>query len=291
MWAGSYVAMKFAGAEMPAGVVVTLRYGFATLVYLLLIPLVGPPRIRGRDWWIVGGVGVVNFALSPVMQVTALQHTQAVDVAILVVLEPAVTVALAALLLRERLGRRTLGALALGLLGMLILSGTGAGAAGAEGGSRLFGNALFTASLLSEVAVTIAGGRLAPKYPALSTIAAMKACGFLVAAAVYLPALGETDFSAVSPRAWASLAYLALFASLFAYAAWYRVLRTAPVNQVALSLFVQPLIGSAIGYFLAGERIGWNTMVGALLICGGLAWQQASLSRRRRGRPRSGVVN
>ena len=94
-WADSSVAMKFAGDAMPVGSVVVFRYGIATFGYLLLLPLIGLPRLEKRDWFLVAVLGAVNFALAPTLQVESLRYTQAADVSILIGLEPLITVLLA----------------------------------------------------------------------------------------------------------------------------------------------------------------------------------------------------
>ena len=45
-------------------------------------------------------------------------------------------------------------------------------------------------------------------------------------------------------------------ASLFAYTLWYYLPAGAAVKQLALSIFVQPVVGVAIGYFLGARRLG-----------------------------------
>jgi hypothetical protein len=79
MWAGSYVAMKVAGEAMPVGAVVVFRYALATFAYLFLIPFVGLPRLKKRDWALVAVLGVINFALTPTLQVEALRWTRAAE--------------------------------------------------------------------------------------------------------------------------------------------------------------------------------------------------------------------
>ncbi|MDA1236882.1 MAG: DMT family transporter, partial [Acidobacteria bacterium] len=118
MWAGSYVAMKVAGDAMPVGAVVVFRYGIASLAYLFLIPIVGLPRMAKRDWALVAALGVVNFALTPTLQVQSLRLTRAADVSLLIGLEPILTVILAGLILRELLNPRIIGAMVLGLAGV-----------------------------------------------------------------------------------------------------------------------------------------------------------------------------
>ncbi len=277
LWSGTYVAMHFAVAEVPVGAIVVLRYGLATLGYLLLAPFVGLPRFERRDLGLVLVLGAVNFALAPTLQVTSLRYTRPTDAAILIALEPILTVLSARLVLREKLAGRTIGALALSFVGMLILSGIGLSGA-APDPDVLLGNGLFLASMVCEISVTIAGGRLAKRYSALPTMAAMKAAGFATAALVYFPVMRRLDFGAISVGTWSSILYLALLASLFSYSMWYYVMREAPVSKMALTLYVQPLFGAFLGWLLAGDRIGWGTLAGGALIVVSLLWWQVKRS-------------
>jgi len=274
-WAASYVAMKAAGGEMPVGAVVFLRYGLASLLFSFGGYWTGLPRIAVRDLFWLGLLGAANFALAPTLQVTSLRYTQAIDVSILIALEPLLTVVLAALALGERPTRTTLGALFAGTLGMIVLSGVGFQGASPElTRARLFGNLLFVASLLCEAAVTVAGGKYKDRYSPAHVIWFMKLAGFLTAAAVYAPVVAATDFNAISARGWSSVVFLAVFPSIFSYTSWYWIIRTVPVNQVALSLFFQPLAGTVLGYWLLDETLGWRTFAGAVLLCSSLAWWQ-----------------
>lgn len=279
IWSGTYVAMKIASEELPIGAVVFLRYGLTTAAYLLLTPWLGLPRLARNDWGLVAALGALNFTLAPTLQVLAVQYTQAADVSILTALEPALTVLLAALLLRETIARRTWVTLALAITGMLILSGGGA-EAGGSASDRLFGNSLFLTSMLAEISVTVAGGRLARRYPVVPTMAAMKGVGFLVAGLVYFGVLVDVDYAALSPRTWGALTYLGLLGSLFAYSTWYWALKQAEVNQAAMSLFLQPVTGAFFGWLLLSESIGLNTIAGGALICGAVAWMEWRRGRR-----------
>ncbi|MDA1315158.1 MAG: DMT family transporter [Acidobacteria bacterium] len=279
LWAASYLGMKVAGQEMPVGVVVFLRYGMASMLLLSVAPWNGLPRLERRDWLLVVGLGALNFTLAPTLQITSLKYTQAIDVSILIALEPMLTVLLATLALRERPTRSTIWALAAGSLGMLVLSGVGFSGEVATAPNRLFGNVLFTASLLCEASVTVAGGRLAGRYPASHSVLAMKAAGFIAAAVFFSPVILSTNFVEISWRGWAAVAFLAVLPSVVCYTLWYRVIKVVPVNHVALSLFVQPIVGTAIGYTLLGETIGYETVLGALLVCASLAWWQVRALR------------
>ncbi len=266
--------MKLSVQEMPVGTVVFLRYGIVSLLFLAAMPWLGIPRFQRRDLLLIVVLGALDFALAPTLQVTSLLYTQAVDASILIALEPMMTVLVAAVALRERPSRPTIFALIAGTIGMLVLSGSGFGAATPGASHRLLGNLLFSASLLCESAVTVAGRTLAPRYAASHLVFGMKMAGFLVASLVYAPTITSTNFAGITMRGWGSVLFLAVLASMFGYVIWYRVIRLVPVSYVALSLFLQPLLGTILGYTLLGEEIGLQTLVGAILVCVSLAWWQ-----------------
>ena len=273
-WTGSYVAMKWAGDEMPVGVVVFLRYGGASLGFVVGNLFTGLPRWHRSDLGYLALLGALNFALAPTLQIASLRHTQAIDVSILIALEPMLTALVAALLLKENISRKTGVALAIGTAGMFVLSSVGLPSARGWAAKRLLGNLMFFSSLLFEVAVTVSGRRLAYRYRPSHAVQAMMLAGFATAGVVYAGSIAAMDFTVPSLRAWGSIVYLVVGPSIFSYTLWYRILREVPANRVALSLFFQPVIGTFLGYLLLGETIGVETIVGGTLVVGGLAWWQ-----------------
>jgi drug/metabolite transporter (DMT)-like permease len=280
VWAGSYVAAKTAGAELPVGVVVFLRYGLASAGILCMWLVLGFPRFRRRDLWVLAGLGVLDFWLSPLLQILGLGYTQAIDASVMIAFEPIVTVLVAAVALRERPSRATWIALAVATAGIFLLSG---GAEPLRTGSlplRLLGNLVFAASLICEASVTVAGRPFTQRYKPHDAIGAMIVVGFLATTAIHFPEIARTDFGSVSRSSWISVLFLAFGCSIFAYTFWYRVIREVPVNRVALSLFFQPVLGTFYGLVLLGETLDAGALVGALLICATLVWWQRHAGAR-----------
>lgn len=274
IWASSYIAMKVAVAELPVSGVVFLRYGIAALGFVGIWAFTGFPRLKGRDLALILILGAFSFALSPVLQITGIQYTQAVDVSILISFEPIIMVLVAALALRERPNRRTLLALLIATAGLIVLSGISDAGNGEGHQLRLLGNLLFLSALVFEGAVSVSGRALTRRYRADHLIGAMMIAGFLAGTVVNGASISTIDFRQISDSVWGAVIFLGLGCSIFTYVVWFRVLKDVPVNRVALSLFVQPVAGTILGSSLLDEEVNVRTLAGALLICASLIWWQ-----------------
>lgn len=273
-WAFSYIAMKYASAELPVCDVVFLRYGIVSVIFLIYWLFRRPPKFSTKDALLMGGVGVLDFFVAQMLQVTALHHTQAIDASIMIMFEPLFTILLAALFVRERPSKKTWVTLSLGMVGILFLSkGTFTAGSGISP-DRILGNLLFLSSLLCEATYSAAGAVYAKRYGPIHAVAWMMMCGFVVGSIVNFPTIHELPFLMLSARVWMSILFLAVGCSVFCYSLWYWVIRRASVQQAAVSLFLQPLIGSLFGYVLLGESIGFGTLLGAGLIISSLIWWQ-----------------
>ena len=273
VWASSYVAMKMAVAEVPVAGVVFLRYGIAALGFLILWRFTGFPRVARRDLALLILLGAGNFALTPILQLTGIQYTQATDVSILIAFEPLITVLVAAMALRELPNRQTMITFFIATIGLFILSGVNV-AGGSFPWLRLFGNLLFLFGLVFEAGVSVGGRALTQRYRPDHLIGLMMMAGFLANGVVNAPTIGRLNLGAISMSVWGAVLFLGLACSIFTYVVWFRVLKVVPVNRVALSLFVQPVVGIILGGTILGETINAGTIAGAVLICVSLvAWQ------------------
>ncbi|MGH7978593.1 MAG: EamA family transporter, partial [Limisphaerales bacterium] len=65
---------------------------------------------------------------------------------------------------------------------------------------------------------------------------------------------------------WSLLAYLAIVCTVAGYLLWFAVIRETRVNIAALTIFVQPLAGTAMAIVFLGESLHWGQIMGALTI-------------------------
>jgi drug/metabolite transporter (DMT)-like permease len=76
--------------------------------------------------------------------------------------------------------------------------------------------------------------------------------------------------AAMPARAWLVLAYLALICTLAGYSLWFAVIKETQINEAALTLFVQPVVGAAVAMAWLHETLRWGQLWGSLVIVAGL---------------------
>lgn len=266
-WASSYTAMKLALGEMPLGLVLIFRYGIAALVlWPLALRSRGSWRLSARDACIVVSVGVLDFALSPFLQLRAVQLTFTSDVAVLVAFEPMLTALLAVVLLRERLARPTLYAFAAATGGMLLMSDLRLTADGLSAGVRLYGNFLFLLGLCCEALYSVSSRFLNRQHSPYRLSCLMMSAGAVANLLAHHAALTPAHVAAIGPTGWGMVLFLALGCSALGYAGWCVMLQRMPVNQITLSLFLQPIFGGLVSYVVLREVPTIRTLAGAALI-------------------------
>lgn len=280
IWTSSYVAMKIAMVSMPIGLVLILRYGIATLVFLAIGSFRGIPQLTKREWLLVIGVGIANYSLSPFLQLKSLTLTNVIDVSVLVSTEPILTALIASLILRERLTWDLVTVFLISTVGVLLMSGIPLQATAIPMSPvRLVGNLLFILALCCEGANSVTGRHLTMRHSPLTLVAWMHAAGF--AANLLFNFRTFSSLPAISLNGWLAILHLGIFCSAVGYGVWYVLVKKIPVSRLALSLFLQPLIGTLFGYFLLKERLSLQTMIGAgLILVSLLVWVIKSSSQK-----------
>ncbi len=267
LWAGSYTAIKIALRELPIELLILLRYGSAALLLLAITTALNRhAAIARRDIkWIVL-LGIIVFVLSPTLAFRGIDYSQAIDISILVSLEPLTTALLAFFILKERLDLRKGLSIVIAIPGVLLLSGIWNMQAGHFTPLRLLGNSLFILSLFCEGSHTVFGRALSRRYPPLTVSTYGFAAGFLCFAVLNWHHLQFFVDHSLSVQTWAALFYLAVLCSAFGYTAWFFVLKRLPANTIALTLYLQPVMGALISYLVLGEVLIGSAWLGAGLI-------------------------
>lgn len=244
-------------------------------------PLIAKPLSR-LQLMFFAGLGGITFFVSPWMQMRGLASTAATENAVIVALEPLVTIVMARIFLGEKLHFFDYVALVLALLGFVLLAEVNLFTDGSSGGeSHFWGNLIILLSFIGEGSYSVLGRKLLASHRATGLFGSALGVGllFFVVATPFVLLTGE---GAPVPGASALLAlgWLGPLSTAGPYLFWLIVLTEFAVVNIALTVFIQPIFGVVWGYLLLGERLSSLQILGACIIIGGV-FLQVFLSNRR----------
>ncbi len=228
---------------------------------------------RPRDWALLLLLAWAGYALPQILGALGLERSTATHGALLSPLEPIGILIGGALFLSEPLNGATLLAAALGVGGtaLIVLSSGAMPEAG-----DLVGDLTMAAGHLAWAIYTLAAKPLLARHDPLRIAAASAALSPIP----LLPlALAEpVDVARLLP----SLGWIVLLAFLTTAVltfAWNRALRDIAAGTMAIFIFVQPVVGLAVGALALGEPVTLQAVAGAALITAGVvfgAWRVRS---------------
>lgn len=274
-----------------------LRYSSALVAFILCIAFI--PKLRQKtysfgnrrgDWVTVVLVGLLGFCFSPLLQLTGLNMSRATDNALIIAMEPMITILLAWILLREKVTFSYVLMLLTALVGVALLSGLPL--SGSSSSAFFWGDVIMLLSLFGEGFYSVGGRKLVHRNSPVVIYgwAILFGVVFLTVAVAIFWGQGPIDIlrAASHQLTWKSalaLAWLGPMGTTASYLYWMYALREAPVASVALTLFIQPVFGSLWGYLFLSERLGLSqTLGGVLIIAAVFAQTLSSIRRARLGR-------
>lgn len=202
---------------------------------------------------------------------SAVRHISASLASILLYSYPAFVCLLAFLVEREKLTARILLALAISLSGVILVLGSSLGAASPAGVLLALG-----AALVYSLYITLANRVLRSVEPVVAM-----AVVTLVTSVIYLGlglAAGSLSF-AFAPTAWLPIALLIGVSTLLAIFAFFRGLAILGSNRASIVSMTEPLFTIGFSILLFGDRLGWQQIVGGVLVLGGTVLVTTARSR------------
>ena len=278
LWAGSYSAGKEALRVLSPIELNGLRFGIAALV-LVPLALLGQqrPQIRRRDLPQLAVLCLLGFVLNKASEFAGLSLTTASDTALLIACEGIFTALLGWIVLREPIHRLSMLGLLFGVCGVYVVLMQGLTLPHLDGGTRLLGDLLVVLSLVFESVYTISGKAILERYSGLFIIAVSVGGSMFVWVPLGALNLAHSGLPPMTATTWVAVLYLAIFVTVVAYVGWMVALRYVAASTAATTLFLRPLVGTALAVLLLGERPSPASVAGGCCILFGV-W----LARRTR---------
>ena len=270
VWGSTYLAIRVAVETLPAFLSASVRFLIAGSLMFFVLKARGFASPSKTQWqqaaitgslMLVGGNGLVVWAEKTLSSgFTALLVALApVWFALLEWLRPRGT----------RPQSKTIAGIVIGFAGVILLvHARGAASIRGEWSSAL---AVIVAGLCW------AGGSLYSKYSPGTAVPWMNAAAQMISGGVGLLlaglVLGEpfrTDWSRISGRSVAALAYLIVFGSWIGFSAYVWLLKATTPARISTYAYVNPVIAVLLGWALLGERVHMGTLYGAAVILAGV---------------------
>jgi drug/metabolite transporter (DMT)-like permease len=245
-----------------------LRFGIGALLLVPLALASGGHLPERRDWPGIAWLGVLFFAVFPVLFNASLAYTTAARGALALSTLPLLTLIVARLFGHEDLtGRKAAGVL-VAMTGAAVALWSGLGTA-PPGAWR--GDLLMAAAALCMAVYSIWSRPLIARCGALMFPAMAMAIGAAVLSGAVLILGGFSAISSFAVQHWLAVVYLAAVGSAFVFFLWsFALARTTP-TRVAVSVTVNPVAAAIVGALLLAEPVSADVLVGLVAVVMGIS--------------------
>ena len=285
-WSGNFVVARATHARIPPVALAFWRWT-AALVILLVVarrPLAAEWRRIARAWPVVLGLGILGVGNFNMLVYVGLQDTTATNALLLQSACPAFIVAIAAAAGAERPSGRQLAGIAASVAGVAVIL-----ARGALGNLSALafapGDLWVLAAVLSWAIYTLILARRPAGVDPLAFLAVLVLVGVLWIAPWYVLEMVRGRRIRADTTTLASVAYVAVFASVAAYALWNAGVARIGASRAGVFMQLMPAFGTILAILVLGERFRPFQAVGIALILAGV-WLASTGGGPRFGRPK-----
>ena len=262
-WGGNYAATKIAALSMPPLSIVAFRFVVGGLLLYCVLRVFEPKsRLARRDLLPMAGLGCLGVALGQTTFTFGVSMTSAANAGLIFATSPVWGLLLGSALGLERPTARGVFGVGLSILGVAVVFRGGL----STEGTSLAGDALVLSAAVGFGAYTALSMRTLGRHSPLAVATYPMLFGGALALAVSLPSFAGTDWGEVGAGAWAAVAFSAVLATAFAFAAWQTGVSRIGANRVLVYQYLITVTGVASGVVFFGETLGAAKIIGGAVI-------------------------
>ncbi len=269
IWGGMYVVSKAVLNYIPPWVLLELRFIIGLIVLAVWAWLNQEWRVDKKDLFSLALIGLVGYTGSIGLQFVGTYLSGAAMGSLITAASPALISFFAWWLLKEKLNVWKISSLILASVGVVIVIGLPEQSA--QTSNIFLGNWILFGAAVTWALYTVLSRIQTQKYSSLTVTTWANVFGVLFTAPIAYWEYTRSDVHLPSdPWVWAGVLYLGIISTALAFYFWNKGFEYIDASTGSLFFFVQPLVGSVLGYLLLGEILNWNFFMGAILICIGI---------------------
>jgi drug/metabolite transporter (DMT)-like permease len=267
IWGLNFAVMKFGLAAFSPLAFNALRVTLATAALAAGAFAPGARRPAAADARRLMLLGLLGHAVYQFLFANGLDRSRAGTAALVISGTPALVAIFARIVGYERISRGAAAGIALSIAGIACVVFGAAAMSGND--DSLLGIGLILTSSVCWALYTMGLRPLSLRVDGVQIAAWTLFGGALPLVVAGIPSLLATDFSAVTPAAWGSIAYSGIMAYVLAYVFWYRGVQRLGPTRTAMYANLQPIIALAAAWIALGETpTPWQFTGAACVITG-----------------------
>ncbi|WP_274307347.1 DMT family transporter [Solibacillus daqui] len=267
IWGGMYVVVKVVVDVVPPFELVWMRY-FIAAITLLIIGFITKQiwAIAKKDWLIIFIVALIGNTISIVTQEMGTLLSSAQMGTIITATTPAFMVLFARFVLKETLTWKKCFSIVLATIGVAIIVGNGA-----IDSTQQLGGVYLLIAALTWAFMSVLIKKIPASYSQIVVTTYTSSIAVILLTPIVLPKLSQLNTEAMTqPSIWGGLLYLGIISTACGFLLWNKGLQLMNASSGGLFFFLQPIVGTFLGWVLLGETIGWSFWIGTVLIFVGI---------------------
>ncbi|MRX28149.1 DMT family transporter [Kangiella sp. HZ709] len=272
LWSASFVAMKYAIAELGPMVTVFLRMLLAMAVLIFFLkPITKKQSYQKGDWWLLGLLALCEPCLYFIFESYALTYTTASEAGMVTALQPLLIAVAAFYFLKEKISGRTIVGCLLALAGVILLTVTGG--ASEHASNPWLGNLLEFGAIVAATVYCLLARKLAQRYSPIFLTMLQTIAGTVFFLPLVFMQTEAISFD-ISGQAILAILFLAFGVNIFAFTCYNFAFKVMPASQVGSLMNLLPLGTLFFGWLLLGETLAPMQYAAAGLVLIGVIWSQ-----------------
>jgi drug/metabolite transporter (DMT)-like permease len=262
-WGLNFAATKYAAGFFPQLLIVALRFNAGGLLLLGVLRILEPAsRLTRKDVLPMLGLGCFGIGAAQTAFTFGVSLTSAASTGLVFTTAPVWGMLLGFVLGLERPNLKAAVGVGLCILGVGIVFYGGLDSKD----DSLVGNLVILLAALCVGAYTVFSMPMLERHSSLAVATYPTLFGGPVILLLSIPYLTSVEWGSVGLGPWAAIAYSAVFATAFAFAAWQRGISRIGANRVLVYQYLITLTGVISGVIFFSESLGPDKIVGGVVI-------------------------
>jgi drug/metabolite transporter (DMT)-like permease len=269
IWGGLYVVSKVVLDFIPPFTLVWIRYLIAFAVLRTIVGRLGLSQPLSKDWRTFMTIGLIGYTVSIGCQFIGTRLSSAHMGSVLTAASPAFMVFFARRMLGEAVTTRKLFSTLLATVGVLVIVGLDHGTGPA--GSGMIGNFFLVGAAVTWAILSVLARRASATYSPLIITTHAIFWGWLFTTPAMLIELHYLPVSGLDrPTVWLAILYISIISTAGAFFLWNKGMQLVEAGIGSVFFFLQPVVGSLLGWLILGETLAPSFLAGSGLVLGGV---------------------